>query len=84
MRRTQFTLKTLLWLMVVMAAYFAGRLHGRDELQSLREDSADTIDYYKQKSALRERWLREALDENTELRERLGLPLDPSDTDTDE
>lgn len=73
MRRPKF--KALLWLVLVIAAYCAGRLHGRYEFDWALHENADQ---YKKDLARRDKVLREVVAENLELRDRLGLPQSPA------
>lgn len=77
MRRPKFSLKAMLWLVLVAAAYCAGRLHGRHEFDW---DWQRNEDQHKKDLAHRDKILREVLAENLDFRSRLGLPLVPDET----
>lgn len=74
MRRPQLSLKTLMWLMIVVAAYCAGRMHGRYDFDSYWQENE--VQHEKNR-AHQFKILTELVAENLELRDRLGLPPAP-------
>jgi putative exporter of polyketide antibiotics len=72
MPRPQFSIRTLFWLMLVVAAFFGGVAFA---LARAKQDLEAKVNYYEQDRTHREKVLREVVGENLELRQRLGLPL---------
>lgn len=81
MPRPQFSIRSLLWLTLVVAAFFMGVAFAT---MRAKEDLEAKINYYEQGRTQSEKVLREVVAENLELRQRLGLPLAPGDAANDE